>query len=209
MKTNKAKKMKILVADLEGVFVPEIWVNVARKTKIKELAQTTRDVNDYDKLMTKRLSILKENNLKIKDIKDVIVSLKPLKNAFKTLRWIRKHSQIIILSDTFEEFAIPLMAQLDFPTLLCHSLNIDEQGNIIGYNLRIREQKLQTVIALQKMNYHVIAFGDSYNDIKMLNQADQAFLFKPPVSIAKEFSNFKVAKDFKELKIIISKLLDL
>ena len=133
--------MKILVADVEGVFLPEIWINVAKKTGIEELKLTTRDISDYNVLMKKRLSLLKKNNLKIQDIKNVIATLEPLEGALDILNWIRENSQIILLSDTFEEFAKPLMAKLNYPTLLCHNLTIDKNGNITDYNLRIENQK--------------------------------------------------------------------
>ena len=143
--------MNILVADLEGVFLPEIWINVAKKTGIEELKLTTRDISDYDVLMTKRLSLLKENNLKIQDIRDVIATLEPLDGALDILNWIREESQIIILSDTFEEFAKPLMAKLNYPALLCHNLTIDKQGNITDYNIRIENQKKEAVKALNSL----------------------------------------------------------
>lgn len=199
--------MKILVADLEGVFVPEIWISVAKKTGIEELKLTTRDISDYDILMTKRLAILKENNLKIEDIKDVIASLDPLEGALDILNWIREESQIILLSDTFEEFAKPLMKKLNFPTLLCHTLTIDKQSNITDYNLRIDNQKHRAVKALKKLNYHVIAFGDSYNDIKMIQEANKGFFFKPPDSVITDFPEIPVTKDYVELKTMIKTLL--
>ncbi|WP_300463522.1 bifunctional phosphoserine phosphatase/homoserine phosphotransferase ThrH [Desulfobacula sp.] len=199
--------MKILVADLEGVFLPEIWINVAKKTGIEELKLTTRDISDYDVLMTKRLSLLKENNLKIQDIRDVIATLDPLDGALETLNWIREQSQIIILSDTFEEFAKPLMAKLNFPTLLCHNLTIDKQGNITDYNIRIDHQKKEAVKALKGLNYHVIAFGDSYNDIGMITEADQGFFFRPPDSVITDFPEIPVTRTYSELKTMIGTLL--
>ncbi len=200
--------MKILVADLEGVFLPEIWINVAKKTGIEELKLTTRDISDYDVLMTKRLSILKENNLKIQDIKDVIATLEPLDGALEMLNWIRKESQIIILSDTFEEFAKPLMAKLNFPALLCHNLTIDAEGNIADYNIRINNQKKEAVKALKGLNYHVIAFGDSYNDIGMIQEANQGFFFQPPESVIKDFPQIPVTRNYYELKTMISSMLN-
>ena len=201
--------MKILVADVEGVFLPEIWINVAKKTGIEELKLTTRDISDYDVLMTRRLSILKEHNLKIQDIKNVIATLDPLEGALDILNWIRKESQIILLSDTFEEFAKPLMAKLNYPTLLCHNLTIDEEGNITGYNLRIDDQKKEAVKALKGLNYHVIAFGDSYNDIGMIQEADQGFFFNPPDSVVTDFPEIPVTGNYRELKTMIHSLLDI
>ncbi len=200
--------MKILVADLEGVFLPEIWINVAKKTGIEELKLTTRDISDYDVLMSKRLSILKENNLKIQDIRNVIETLNPLDGATDILDWIREESQIIILSDTFEEFAKPLMKKLGFPALLCHNLTIDPQGNITDYNIRIDNQKKQAVKALKTLNYHVIGFGDSYNDIGMIQEADQGFFFNPPESCITDFPNIPVTRNYAELKKMIVSLLD-
>lgn len=199
--------MKILVADVEGVFLPEIWINVAEKIGIEELKLTTRDISDYDVLMTKRLSLLKENNLKIQDIKDVISTLEPLEGALDILNWIRKESQIILLSDTFEEFAKPLMAKLNYPVLLCHSLTIDEKGNITDYNLRIDNQKKEAVKALKTLNYHVIGFGDSYNDIGMIQEAHQGFFFNPPDSVITDFPDIPVTKNYQELKTMIGSLL--
>lgn len=199
--------MKILVADLEGVFLPEIWINVALKTGIEELKLTTRDISDYDVLMKRRLSILDENNLTLKDIRDVIATLEPLDGAREMLDWIRAQTQILILSDTFEEFAGPLMAKLGYPALLCHSLTVDSQGRIAGYNLRIDNQKTRAVKALQSLNYHVIAFGDSYNDTGMIQAADKGFFFKPPASIETDFPGIAITQDYDELKSMISSLL--
>lgn len=199
--------MKILVADLEGVFLPEIWINVAEKTGIEELKLTTRDISDYDVLMTKRLSILDEHNLTLKDIQDVIATLDPLDGAKQMLDWIRKQTQIIILSDTFEEFAGPLMEKLGFPALLCHNLTVDATNRITGYNLRIDNQKARAVKAIQGLNYHVIAFGDSYNDTGMILEADQGFFFKPPESITKDFPDIPITRSYDELKVMLSNLL--
>jgi len=199
--------MDMLVADLEGVFLPEIWINVALKTGIEELKLTTRDISDYNVLMTRRLSLLKEHNLRIQDIQAVIATLEPLPEAKETLDWIRSRSQIIILSDTFEEFARPLMAKLGFPTLLCHSLTIDKQGNITNYNLRIENQKQKAVEAFRDLQYRVTAFGDSYNDIDMIQAAHQGFFFKPPASVVTDFPDIPVTRNYDELKTMIGSLL--
>lgn len=199
--------MKILVADLEGVFLPEIWINVAEKTGIEELKLTTRDISDYDELMTRRLAILKANNLKIQDIKAVISTLDPLDGALEMLNWIRQQSQIIILSDTFEEFAKPLMAKLNYPALLCHSLIIDQDGSITDYKLRIDNQKKRAVNALKALNYHVIAFGDSYNDIGMIQAAHQGFFFSPPDSVLTDFPQIPVTRTYAELKAMLTTML--
>lgn len=197
----------MIMADLEGVFLPEIWINVARKTGIEELKLTTRDISDYDVLMTRRLAILKEHGLKIQDIQAVIATLDPLPGAKEALDWIRARAQFIILSDTFEEFARPLMAKLGFPTLLCHSLTIDDQGCITHYNLRIDNQKKKAVQAFQSLNFHVTAFGDSYNDIAMIQAADQGFFFKPPETVVTEFPDIPVTRDYDELKTMLCRLL--
>ncbi|WDP89042.1 MAG: bifunctional phosphoserine phosphatase/homoserine phosphotransferase ThrH [Desulfobacter sp.] len=201
--------MKILVADLEGVFLPEIWINVALKTGIEELKLTTRDISDYDVLMTKRLSILEENNLTLKDIQDVIATLEPLEGAKEMMDWIRSRTQIIILSDTFEEFAGPLMAKLGYPALLCHNLTVDGAGKISDYNLRIDNQKARAVKALQTLNYEVIAFGDSYNDTGMIQAADQGFFFRPPESITTDFPDIPITRSYEELKAMLTKLLEI
>ena len=196
--------MNILVADLEGVFLPEIWVSVAKKTGIEGLKLTTRDISDYDVLMTKRLSIVRDNNLKIQDINKVIATMEPLEGALEILTWIRDESQIIILSDTFEEFAKPMMAKLNYPTLFCHNLTIDGQGNITGYNMRIKNQKTMAVNALKGLNYHVIAFGDSYNDIGMIQAAHQGFFFNPPDALTTAYPQVPVTRNYKELKSMIT-----
>ncbi len=200
--------MNIIVADLEGVFLPEIWINVAIKTGIEELKLTTRDISDYDVLMTKRLSILKENNLKIQDIKAVIATLDPLEGAKEMLNWIRQQSPLIILSDTFEEFINPLMVKLNFPTVLCHSLTVDKTGHINNYNIRTDNQKSNAVKALKSLNYDVIAFGDSYNDVGMIQAAKTGFFFDPPNSVITDYPDVPVASNYAELKHMILNALD-
>ncbi len=200
--------MKMIMADLEGVFLPEIWINVARKTGIEALNLTTRDIRDYDVLMSRRLAILKENHLTIQDIQAVIATLDPLPGAQKILNWIRSCSQFIILSDTFEEFARPLMAKLGFPTLLCHSLSIDDQGNVTDYHLRVDNPKQKAVQAFQGLNYQVIAFGDSYNDIGMIQAADQGFFFQPPDTVVADFPDIPVTRNYDELKSRLTRLLN-
>ncbi len=192
--------MKIIVADLEGVFLPEIWIGVAERTGIEGLKLTTRDISDYDVLMAKRLSLLKENQLTIHDINKVLATIEPLAGAVEFLNWIRQESQIIILSDTFEEFARPLMPKLHFPVLLCHSLSIDSKGNITGYNLRTDNQKAKAVTALKSLNYQVIAFGDSYNDVGMLQEADHSFFYNPPETVVNDFPEIPVTRNYQELK---------
>ena len=196
--------MHIVCADLEGIFVPEIWINVAEKTGIEELRLTTRDISDYDVLMKKRIGILKENNLKLNDFIGVIGTMEPLEGALDFLNWIRSVTQIIILSDTFVQFAGPLMRKLGWPTLFCHTLSTDSEDYIVGYNLRQKESKQGAVNALIDLNFKVIALGDSYNDITMLKAADKGILFHPPDNVKNEYPEFQVAYDYDTLKTIIS-----
>jgi len=198
--------MYIVCLDLEGVLVPEIWINVAQKTGIKELELTTRDISDYDVLMKKRLSILHKHGLKINDIKKVIDSMEPLEGAMEFLEWLRSCTQVIIASDTFVQFAGPLMKKLGWPTLFCNSLQIDSDGSINSYTLRLQDGKRQTILALRNLNYKTIAVGDSYNDISMLKEADAGIFFRPPDSIKDEFPELTLSYSYKELKNIIKKI---
>ncbi len=186
--------------DLEGVLLPEIWIKFAEKTGIEELKLTTRDIPDYDELMRGRLSILKQKNLKIKDIQDVITTLSPLDGAVDFLNWLKSEFQVIILSDTFYQFAGPLMKQLSYPTLFCHNLIINDEGVIVDYKLRQQDQKTKAVKALQGLNLQVISAGDSYNDTGMLQQADGGILFCPPQRVIDEFPQFPVARNYEEFK---------
>jgi len=199
--------MYIICADLEGIFVPEVWINVAEKTGIKELRLTTRDISDYDVLMKKRLSILDENGLKLKDITDVIATMEPLDGALEFLDWLRSQIQLIVVSDTYVEFAKPLMEKLKWPTLFCHSLSVNKKGKIAGYNLRQKDSKKMTVLSLQSLNYKVIAIGDSYNDITMLKEANTGILFRPPDNVKDEYPQFSVSYGYEEFKKIILKTL--
>ncbi len=199
--------MQILCTDLEGVLVPEIWINVARKTGIEELKLTTRDIADYDVLMGKRLAILDRHGLKLKDITDVIATMDPLEGAVDFFDWLRSETQVVVLSDTFEEFAKPLMKKLGWPTLLCNSLRIDASGAVSGYRLRQKDGKRHAVEALQGLNYEVIAMGDSYNDITMLKRAQHGILFRPPENVVAEYPQFPVAREYGELKQILASLL--
>lgn len=192
--------MEIVCLDLEGVLVPEIWINVAEKTGIDELRLTTRDISDYDVLMSKRLKILADNKIVINDIQTVIRDMGPLQGANEFLEWLREGFQVVILSDTFYEFAAPLMKQLGNPMLLCHKLDIDSDGNVVGYMLRQKDAKRESVKAFQQLNFQVIAAGDSYNDTTMLSQADAGILFCPPDNVIKEFPEFPVTNDYESLK---------
>ena len=200
--------MEIACLDLEGVLVPEIWIAFAEKTGIEELRLTTRDVPDYDQLMVGRLKILKENKLKLIDIENVIKTLAPLEGAKGFLDWLKSEFQVIILSDTFYQFAMPLMGSLDYPTLFCHELIIDNKGEIKGYRLRQPDGKTKAVSALKGLNFQVIAAGDSYNDIGMLKEADAGILFCPPENVIEEFPQFPVSRDYTEFKEIFLKTRD-
>ncbi len=197
--------MIITCLDLEGVLVPEIWINVSKKTGIQELSLTTRDISNYDVLMKKRLGILKQHGLKLKDIQDVIATLTPLEGAKDFLDWLRTEFQVVILSDTFHEFAAPLMQKLGWPTLFCHSLEIGPKGDVVNYKLRMKDQKKAAVEAFKKLNFKVIAAGDSYNDTSMLCAADAGILFCPPDNVKKEFPQFPVALNHGEMKSLFLK----
>jgi phosphoserine / homoserine phosphotransferase len=200
--------MYIICSDLEGVWVPEVWINVSKKTGIESLKLTTRDIKDYDELMHYRIKILDEKKLKLKDIQDVIATIKPLEGALEMMDWIKKRTQLIVVSDTFEQFADPLMMQLNRPTLFCHSLVVDDNNMITGYNLRQKDPKRQVVKALKSLNYKVIAFGDSYNDISMLQEADIGILFKPPQNVIEDHPEFEVTNNYDELKNVLIRYLD-
>ena len=199
--------MYIVCSDLEGVFVPEVWINVAEKTNIPELRLTTRDINDYDVLMKQRLKILAEHGLKLKDIQDVIGKIEPLDGANDFINWIKKITQLIIVSDTFAQFADPLMNQLNRPTLFCHTLVVNENDEIVDYKLRQKDPKRKVVQALQSLEYKVIAFGDSYNDVSMLQQADVGILFKPPQNVIDDYPELPVTNNYVELKSMLEKYL--
>jgi len=189
--------------DLEGVLVPEIWINVAERTGIDALRRTTRDEPDYDVLMKQRLQILDQHGLKLADIQDVIGTLSPLEGAAEFLDRLREDFQVLILSDTFYEFADPLMRQLGRPTLLCHGLGVDDDGRVVDYHLRMADQKRQAVIRLHELNFRVIAAGDSYNDTSMLGRAEAGILFSPPENVVREFPQFPVTRDYDALRTAI------
>ncbi len=191
-------KQSIVTLDLEGVLVPEIWIAVAEKTGIEKLRLTTRDVPDYDVLMRGRLKILAEHGLKLPDLQRVIGTLRPLEGALEFLRELRSMTQVLILSDTFEEFAQPLMRQLEWPTLLCHQLEVHDD-RVVNYRLRVADQKQKTVSAMRALNYHVIAAGDSFNDIAMLAEANVGYLFRAPVSIQGQFPQFPPVEQYADL----------
>jgi phosphoserine/homoserine phosphotransferase len=192
--------MEIACLDLEGVLIPEIWIELAERTGIESLRATTRDIPDYDVLMKQRLGLLDRHNLKLADIQDVIDTLTPLEGASAFLDWLRERFQVIILSDTFYEFAAPLMRQLGWPTLLCHQLEVDGNVRVCQYRLRQMDPKRRAVKALHDLNFRVIAAGDSYNDTAMLQQADIGILFRPPQRVIDDFPQFPVTRSYDELR---------
>ncbi|HEX4975380.1 MAG TPA: bifunctional phosphoserine phosphatase/homoserine phosphotransferase ThrH [Pseudomonadales bacterium] len=192
--------MEIACLDLEGVLVPEIWINVAKRTGIEALKATTRDIPDYDVLMKQRLAILKQHNLGLPDIQAVIADMGPMAGALEFVDWLRERFQVVILSDTFYEFAQPLMRQLGWPALLCHKLEVNEQGQVTDYHLRQKDPKRQAVKAFHALNFRVIAAGDSYNDTTMLGEAEAGILFKAPQNVIAEFPQFPAVHTYEELK---------
>ena len=192
--------MEIACLDLEGVLIPEIWINFAQRTGIDELRATTRDIPDYDVLMKQRLRILDEHRLGLPDIQEVIDGMGPLEGAGEFLDWLRERFQVIILSDTFYEFAAPLMRQLGHPTLLCHRLSVDESGSVRDYHLRQKDPKRASIKALHSLNYRIIAAGDSYNDTSMLAEADRGILFRPPQNVIDEFPQYPVVNDYQQFR---------
>jgi phosphoserine/homoserine phosphotransferase len=195
--------MQVICLDLEGVLVPEIWIEFSKRTYIPELARTTRDEPDYDKLMTFRIGLLEQHQLKLADIQNVIAGMGPMDGAKAFLDDLRSRYQVLILSDTFYEFAQPLMQQLAWPTLLCHKLEIDANGFVRRHVLRMPDQKRHAVNALRGLNFQVIAAGDSYNDTGMLSAAHAGFFIHPPESITKQFPQFPVTRSYAELKTAI------
>ena len=191
--------MQVVCLDLEGVLVPEIWIKFAEKTGIDALKATTRDIPDYDELMQQRLRLLDENNLDLAAIQAVIAELSPMPGAREFLDSLREKFQVIILSDTFYEFARPLMAQLAWPTLFCHKLEVSADGRVTDYLVRQKDPKRQSVKALKQLKYTVFAAGDSYNDITMLDEADAGFLFRAPQNVIDEFPQYKVTTEYTEL----------
>ncbi len=195
--------MDVVCLDLEGVLVPEIWIAFAEKTGIEALKKTTRDVPDYDELMTGRLEILDANGFRLDDIQAVIAELSPLPGAKAFLDALRQDYQVVILSDTFYEFSRPLMAQLAWPTIFCHRLEIDDEGRVANYRLRQPDPKRASVKALHALNYRVFAAGDSFNDTTMLEEADRGFLFHAPDNVVEAFPQYPAANEYDELRALI------
>lgn len=192
--------MEIACLDLEGVLIPEIWIGFAEKTGIEELRATTRDIPDYDVLMRQRLELLRQHKLGLADIQQVIATMEPIPGAVNFVEWLKERFQVVILSDTFYEFSHPLMRQLGFPTLFCHHLIADEDGNIVDYKMRQQDPKRASVEAFHSLNFRVIAAGDSYNDTSMLGEADAGILFKAPENVIAEFPQFPAVAEYAELK---------
>ena len=191
--------MLAICLDLEGVLIPEIWINVAERTGISALNRTTRDEPDYDRLMSYRLGILDQHDIKMDDITSTIGSMDPMEGAIEFLGSLESRWPTLLLSDTFSQFAKPMMKKLGYPTLLCHTLLIDETGRIEDWKIRCDDHKRKTVESLIQMNYQVIAAGDSYNDTSMLSAASAGILFRPPENVIAEFPQFPVARDYSEL----------
>jgi phosphoserine / homoserine phosphotransferase len=194
------QKPVLACLDLEGVLVPEIWINVALNTGIEELKITTREMPDYDALMKRRLAILAQHKLTIADIQEVIAKMGPLEGAGDFLDWLRGRCQVIILSDTFYQFALPLMRQLGMPTLFCNQLEIDSDGRIVAHHMRLQSQKKHSVAAFKALNFFTMAAGDAYNDTAMLGEADAGFFFCPPEHLPQQFPQFPVTWSYTELK---------
>ena len=192
--------MRLACLDLEGVLIPEIWIAVAEATGIEGLRRTTRDEPDYDALMRYRLDLLDRNGLTLSRIQQVIGTLTPMPGAVEMVDWLRQRFQVVILSDTFYEFSQPLMRQLGFPTLLCHKLITDETDRVVGYQLRQKDPKRQSVIAFKSLYYRVIAAGDSYNDTTMLAEAHAGILFHAPDNVIREFPQFPAVHTYEDLK---------
>ncbi len=197
--------MRIVCLDLEGVLVPEIWIEFSERTKIPELRRTTRDEPDYDKLMKYRLDILRQHQLGLPDIQKVIAEMGPMAGAREFVDGLREDYQVIILSDTFYEFAHPLMRQLGWPTLFCHSLEADAEGMLVNYHLRMPNQKQEAVKRFKELNFKTVAAGDSYNDTAMLGEAHGGILFHPPENVIREFPQYPVTKSYAELRSEIDK----
>jgi phosphoserine/homoserine phosphotransferase len=192
--------VQIVCLDLEGVLVPEIWIELSGRTGIEALSRTTRDEPDYDKLMRGRIEILKRHRLGLPDIQEVIGTMAPMPGAKEFLAQLRSRFQVIILSDTFYEFAAPLMAQLERPTLFCHRIEADADGYVVDYHLRMPDQKRAAVAALKSLNFRTIAAGDSYNDVGMLQAADAGMFFRPPAKVITDFPEFPVMHEYDELR---------
>jgi phosphoserine / homoserine phosphotransferase len=200
--------MYLVCSDLEGVLVPEVWINVARFTGIDELKLTTRDISDYNALMTRRLKILKQHGITIRDIQKVISLLELMPGALDFIDWLHGRVQMVVVSDTFREFGDPLLEKMGWPLLFCHHLTIDKDGNIIDFNLRQNDAKKKVVEAMQDLNFKVIAIGDSYNDISMLRQAEVGILYKPPQNVIDDNKDIRYVNSYSQLKHIVAEVIE-
>lgn len=200
--------MKVVALDLESVLIPEIWITVAERSGVEDLKLTTRDVSDYDELMNRRLQLCRSNNISLADIQAITGEMAPLPGAIEFVQWIKESYQFAILSDTFYEFAAPVMKTLSCHMLFCHNITVGDDGFLSGYKLRQKEQKYETVKALRGLNCDVVAAGDSYNDTTMLAEANAGILYCPPDSLVKEFPQFPVARDYDEFRKLIVEAFD-
>jgi phosphoserine/homoserine phosphotransferase len=200
--------MYIVCSDLEGVLVPEVWINVARWTGIDELKLTTRDISDYNALMKRRLEILTQHGITINDIQKVISLLELMPGALDFINWLHGRVQMVVVSDTFREFADPLLEKMGWPVLFCHHLTIDKDGNITDFNLRQTDAKKKVVEALQNLNFKVIAIGDSYNDISMLRRAEYGILYQPPQNVSNDNQDIRTVNSYSQLKHLVSEIME-
>jgi len=200
--------MYIVCFDLEGVFTPEVWIAVSKATKIEDLKLTTRDLSDYDTLMKNRIAILQKNKIALKDVQEIISKMNLLPGARDFLDYIQTITEIVVVTDSFIEFVMPFMKKLGYPLCFCHNLEVNKEGIITGYKIRIDEMKKKTVLALKKLNYDVIAVGDSYNDVSMLLEAKYGILFRPPKKVIEQFPELPVVKEYDELKDLICSYLE-
>lgn len=202
-----APRPTLIASDLEGVFLPEIWIAVAEKTGIEQLSLTTRDIANYDELMQMRIRILAENKLTMSDIHRVITTMEPLAGAPAMIHWIQERTRLIILTDSYYEFVAPVLAPLGYPTIFAHSLHIDSNNMMVGYQLRTEHGKRRAVRAFGDLGFRTMAFGDSYNDTAMLAEADQGALYCPPANVIAEFPQYPVAHDYTQLCNLIETFL--
>jgi len=197
----------LIAMDMEGVFTPEIWIAVAEKTGIEKLRLTTRDIPDYDQLMRGRLALLREHNLKLCDIQEVIATLDPLPGAIEFTNWVRERLALVILTDSFYQFVAPLKAKLGHPTMFCNTLIVDENDHVVDYCLRQKDGKKHAAIAFKSLGFRVIGVGDSYNDTNMLIQADHGILFRPSANVVAEFPQFPAVREYAELQVKIEEII--
>lgn len=196
-------KPLLVASDLEGVFLPEIWIAVAERTNLPELRLTTRDVPDYDQLMHYRMAILERERLTLADIQAVIAGMEPLPGSVEFLDWLRRHAQVVIITDSFYEFVTPFLARLHYPTLFAHRLTVDERGMLTGYRLRTEDGKRKAAVAFRDLGFFTAGVGDSYNDTRMLAAADAGILYRPPANVIAEFPQFPVATDYAQLQMLL------